>query len=249
MHPQPSIDSNILAVAPDFRAVSIVVEAGDLIDRSVADTAIEQACAMVKCAEPAWAEAHLEAWAEVYKRFGVKPKRASCSADALRKRLLKDGTLPRLDPLVDLYNAISVKYAVPVGGENLAAYAGQPRLTIATGSESFDTMKDGRPIVETPEMGEVIWRDEIGVTCRRWNWRQCVRTRLDSTAHHMWFILESLAPMPIEALHQAGDELISGIETMMSDVKVEKRVLSLSQLVSNDVHAAVLQREQTGSPP
>lgn len=36
--------------------------------------------------------------------------------------------MPALDPIVDLYNAVSLRYAVPVGGENIAAYQGLPRL-------------------------------------------------------------------------------------------------------------------------
>jgi len=107
--------------------------------------------------------------AEVFRRFGAKPQRTPCSAEALRKRALRDRRLPSIDPVVDLYNAISIEYAVPVGGENLAAYVGQPKLTVADGTEAFDTMKDGVPFQESPEPGEVIWRDDEGVTCRRWN--------------------------------------------------------------------------------
>jgi DNA/RNA-binding domain of Phe-tRNA-synthetase-like protein len=51
--------------------------------------------------------------------FGAKPQRTPCSAEALRKRVLKDGSMPAIDPIVDLYNAISLRYAIPVGGENL----------------------------------------------------------------------------------------------------------------------------------
>ena len=150
-----------------------------------------------------WAEAHLAAWDAAFKAFGAKPKRTPCSASALRKRVLKEGTLPSLDPVVDIYNAVSIRYAIPVGGENLAAYTGAPRLTLADGSEPFDTIKEGQPDVEYPDAGEVIWRDDVGVTCRRWNWRQGVRTRLDSQAQTMWFILESLPAMPLAAL-EAG---------------------------------------------
>ena len=73
---------------------------------------------------------------------------------------------------MDIYNAVSIRYAIPVGGENLATYSGAPRLTLADGSEPFDTFKEGQPVVEYPEPGEVIWRDDLGVTCRRWNWRR-----------------------------------------------------------------------------
>jgi len=64
------------------------------------------------------------------------------------------------------------------GGEDLDAYAGAPRLVVADGSESFDAVEGGEIVHTTPKPGEVVWRDDRGVTCRRWNWRQCARTRL-----------------------------------------------------------------------
>ncbi|MFS2222613.1 B3/4 domain-containing protein [Pantoea sp. B65] len=211
----PSIDPAIASLAPGFRALSIVVEAAAITDASVAGRALQRACNAVAAGEAPWAEAHLAAWAEVFKQFGAKPKRTPCSAEALRKRVLRDGTMPGIDPLVDLYNAISIQYAIPVGGENIAAYLGEPRLTLADGTERFDTLKQGQLAEESPEAGEVIWRDDHGVTCRRWNWRQGVRTRLSAEASQMWFILESLPEMPIEKLYEAGDALIDGLQQMM----------------------------------
>jgi DNA/RNA-binding domain of Phe-tRNA-synthetase-like protein len=161
----------------------------------------------------------------VFKAFGAKAKRTPCSAEALRKRVLRDGAMPAIDPVVDLYNAISIRYALPVGGENIAAYAGTPRLVIADGSERFDTVKEGEVVYESPEPGEVIWRDDEGVTCRRWNWRQGVRTRLDASARQMWFILESLPAMPLTALQQASDELISGLQQMMPGAEISATLI------------------------
>ncbi len=57
------------------------------------------------------------AWDEAFSAFGAKAKRTPCSAQALRKRVLKEGSLPAIDPVVDIYNAISIRYAVPVGGK------------------------------------------------------------------------------------------------------------------------------------
>ncbi|MFJ3263088.1 B3/4 domain-containing protein [Pseudomonas sp. NPDC086581] len=217
----PQIDPAIAAIAPGFRALSITLEAAPILHPEVAELALQRACAALAAGEPAWGDAHLAAWAEVFRRFGAKPQRTPCSAEALRKRALRDGSLPSIDPVVDLYNAISVQFAIPVGGENLAAYAGTPRLVIADGSETFDTLKDGAPAHESPDAGEVIWRDDFGVTCRRWNWRQGVRTRLDAEAQRMWFILECLPEMPLEALHQAGDQLVGGLQAMMPGARAE----------------------------
>lgn len=86
---------------------------------------------------------------------------------------------------------------------------------MAKGTEPFDTVKGGETTVECPLQGEVIWCDDAGVTCRRWNWRQGIRTRLDVEAQRMWFILESLPQMPLDKLHEAGKMLTDGLEKMM----------------------------------
>ncbi len=224
---QPSIDAGLARIAPQFRALSMLVEAAPLVHPLVGEAALTRACAEVMAGGPVWAQAHLDAWSEVFKRFGAKPKRTPCSADALRKRVLRDGVMAAIDPVVDLYNAISLRYAIPVGGENLAAYAGAPRLVIAEGTERFDMMKDGHVAEESPEPGEVVWRDDLGVTCRRWNWRQGVRTRLSATDSQMWFILESLPEMPLDALHAAGDELAAGLQAMMPGSIIRSSLLTL----------------------
>lgn len=223
----PSIAPDIAALAPGFRALSITVEAAPLLHPQVATDALQAACKAVLEHDVPWADAHLIAWNKVFTRFGAKPKRTPCSADALRKRVLRDGSMTGIDPVVDLYNAISIRYAVPVGGENFAAYVGMPQLTIASGTEPFDTVKAGEPANEFPEPGEVIWRDDIGVTCRRWNWRQGVRTRLSAADQQMWFILESLPEMPLAALQQAGDALIDGLQRMMPGAKISSQLISL----------------------
>ena len=217
----PSIAPAIAALAPDFRALSISVEAAAIINPDIATAALSRACQSLSAGEAAWADAHLLAWAEVFRKFGAKPQRTPCSAEALRKRVLRDGSLPSIDPIVDLYNAISIEYAIPVGGEDLTAYEGSPRLIIADGTELFDTMKEGAPAHETPEPGEVVWCDDRGVTCRRWNWRQGTRTRLSAESGQMWFILESLPEMPLAALQEAGDRLIEGLRQMMPGARIE----------------------------
>jgi len=223
----PSISPELARIAPGFRALSIYVKAAPLDDIQIGERALKEACQAVLDGQPAWAESHLNAWSEVFKAFGAKPKRTACSADALRKRVLRDGSMAALDPVVDLYNAVSLRYAVPVGGENFAAYSGLPRLVIADGTEAFDTIKEGLPAVESPEPGEAIWRDDIGVTCRRWNWRQGVRTRLSASDQEMWFILESLPEMPLDELHAAGKMLTDGLTQMMPCLSFETTLVSI----------------------
>jgi DNA/RNA-binding domain of Phe-tRNA-synthetase-like protein len=211
----PTIDHRIATMAPGFRAMSVFVDATSAAEGKQDHDILSDACAFVTSGGPSWADTHLTSWAEAYQRFGAKPNRTPCSAQALRKRVLKDGRMPPIYPVVDLYNAVSLRYAIPVGGENADAYVGHPFLTIADGSEDFDTVMNGEAVLEHPEPGEVIWRDDAGVTCRRWNWRQGTRTRLEHTGGRMWFVLEAMDTMPEHALLEATSMLTDGLRTLM----------------------------------
>ena len=222
---QPSIDPSVSTLASDFSALSIFVQAAPAVNPQIGALTLHHACEQMLKDDFPWAEEHLQQWAELFKRFGAKPKRTPCSADALRKRVQREGVMAAIDPIVDLYNAVSIRFAIPVGGENVAAYVGQPHLTRADGTENFDVFKEGVLSHESPEPGEVIWRDDVGVTCRRWNWRQGVRTRLSLGQSQMWFILERLPAMPLEALHQAGDMLEQGIQQIMPGATITRTLL------------------------
>ncbi|MFD9722154.1 B3/4 domain-containing protein [Streptomyces sp. NPDC059076] len=163
---------------------------------------------------------HMIAWRAAYTAFGAKPSRTRNSAEALAKRALTDAGLPRINRLVDLYNAISVAHLIPVGGEDLDHIAGRMRLVLATGQESFATLAAGEETVEHPEPGEVIWCDDTGVTCRRWNWRQGPRTRLTEESVNAVFLLESLPPMSRAELEAAGAELVAALEKVSPGVRI-----------------------------
>jgi DNA-binding CsgD family transcriptional regulator len=133
------------------------------------------------------------AWREAYRGFGAKPQRTRNSLEALLRRAATG--LPRVNRLTDVYNAVSVLHQVPVGGEDLGSYSGAPRLVRASGDEPFDTVADGATVVDHPLAGEVVWCDEAGVTCRRWNWRQARRTQFCEDTTTALFILDALAPL------------------------------------------------------
>ncbi|MGV9315744.1 B3/B4 domain-containing protein [Streptomyces sp. NPDC003691] len=166
---------------------------------------------------------HMAAWREVYTAFGAKPSRTRNSAEALAKRALADGGLPRINLLVDVYNAISVAHLIPVGGEDLDRISGGMRLVRAAGDEPFTTVAAGVETVEHPESGEIVWCDGEGVTCRRWNWRQGPRTRLTEESVNAVFLLESLAPMSIDALKAAGAELAESLEKVSPGARITVR--------------------------
>ena len=162
-------------------------------------------------------------WREAFRAFGAKPQRTRPSVEALLRRV--DAGLPRIDRITDAYNAVSIACLLPVGGEDLARYAGPARLVRAAGDEDFDTSADGQPVVEHPEPGEVIWRDDRGVTCRRWNWRQCVRTRITSSTTSAMFVLDGLAAVGAEGLRGAEAELTGSLGRLSPGATFASRLL------------------------
>jgi DNA/RNA-binding domain of Phe-tRNA-synthetase-like protein len=221
----PSVRSEIFALRPDYCALSIVAEGVQNAARHPASDDIIETVRAPK-PWPAWGDAHLDAWRAAYRGFGAKPQRTPSSAEALARRIQGEGQLPTINAVVDLYNALSVRFAMPIGGENIAAYVGDPLLKRATGHETFDTVKDGSPCSETVPAGEVVWADELGVTCRRWNWRQGLRTRIDAAATRMWFVLERLEPMPIPALLEAGDLLAATLRKMSPGAAITSTLIN-----------------------
>ncbi|MFF0730350.1 B3/4 domain-containing protein [Streptomyces chartreusis] len=166
---------------------------------------------------------HMAAWREAYTAFGSKPSRTRNSAEALAKRALSEAGLPRINLLVDVYNAISVAHLVPVGGEDTDRIEGGMHLVRATGEEDFVTVAGGEQVIEHPDAGEIVWRDEAGITCRRWNWRQGPRTRLTEETVSGIFLLESLTPMPVADVETAAEELADLLRKFSPDAEIDIR--------------------------
>jgi DNA/RNA-binding domain of Phe-tRNA-synthetase-like protein len=162
------------------------------------------------------ADPRISTWRETYRQFGAKPSSYPCSVEALLRRAAKGGSaaLPSINRLVDVYNAVSMRHVLPVGGEDLDQLAGDLVLRFASGHEFSDVIDQPEGGCSSPEPGEVIWADDLGVTCRRWNWRQGRRTRLTETTTNAYFIVEALAPTTREAeLGAAVAELCTHLTT------------------------------------
>jgi DNA/RNA-binding domain of Phe-tRNA-synthetase-like protein len=222
------VDDAVFALRPDYRALLLAVDglgAGAAAPEGAEDLLLGAEAAAAEALEGRAVEdlPHIAAWREAYRAFGAKPQRTRNSAEALIRRAVKG--LPRVNRLTDVYNAVSVRHQIPLGGEDLTRYAGPPRLLRATGAEEFDTTAEGEPVVEHPEPGEVVWCDDAGVTCRRWNWRQARRTALTPRTTTALFILDALDPLTDAQLDAAVDDLVAHLVQLDGDVRVERRVL------------------------
>jgi len=230
------VDAAVFALRPDYRVVLIAVDGivpgpSDQSSEGLLLKAEMNAREMLRD-RPAEQIPHVAAWREAYRAFGAKPQRTRNSLEALLRRTMSG--LPRVNRLTDIYNAVSVLHQVPLGGEDLTSYVGAPQLIRATGAEAFDTVADGIAVIENPDPGEVVWCDDAGVTCRRWNWRQGHRTQLREGTTTALFILDALDAMTDEALHTAADDLVTYLTRLGPDVSVDRRMMSADATSDQD---------------
>jgi DNA/RNA-binding domain of Phe-tRNA-synthetase-like protein len=113
----------------------------------------------------------LAAWRTVFRGFGVDPTQYRSAAEALLRRLTKQGEVPSIGTLVDLANLVSIRYALPVAVFDERGISGGTIVRFARGDERWADL--GSSQTAHPEPGEVIFADAADVvSARRWCWRQ-----------------------------------------------------------------------------
>ncbi len=142
----------------------------------------------------------LAAWRRAFRAFGVDPTQYRSAAEALIRRLMKQGELPSIDTLVDLANLVSIRHALPVAVFDLGAISGGITVRFARGDEHWADL--GSSTAERPVAGEVIFADEADVVvARRWCWRQSAASAArDSTSEIL---------VTVEGLHDEADAAVS----------------------------------------
>lgn len=159
----------------------------------------------------------IEAWHAAYRSFGTNPRRVRPSVDALGRRMAKKGALPRINPPVDSYNAVSVGHGLPAGAFDLDRVVGGVAIRRADGTEAFTPL--GEPdTVEAPKPGEVVYADDEGVLTRHWNHRDAHRTRITEDSVRAVFVLETLRAEDDGALLKDAAEELRGLLAPHADL-------------------------------
>ena len=149
----------------------------------------------------------IASWHAVYRAFGTNPRRTRPSVDALLRRLVRQGRLPRINGAVDAYNATSVRFAVPAGAFDLDELSDHVEIRHAGAGDRFTPL--GEPDeVEVPGAGEVVYAQGTQVLTRHWNHRDAHRTRVRESTRSAVFMLERAgADIPPERLADAAAHL------------------------------------------
>lgn len=175
----------------------------------------------------------LLAWDEAHKQFGSNPNKYPPSIKSLLKRITKNPTLPYINTVVALFNYISLSYRLPCGGDDMKMVEGDFLLGLAEGGESFQPL--GSDTIECPEKGEVIYLDGAtgNVMCRRWNWRNGDKTKIETTTENILINVDCLPPHNAQSGAEARDELAAllvehcGATLSTDELHREKRQVEL----------------------
>lgn len=151
----------------------------------------------------------IKVWRDAFQKFKTK-KGARSSIEALLKRVHKGNHIGTINPLVDIYNSISLKYALPCGGEDIDTFAGDIRLTKAIGNESFITL--GSDKSEPPYEGEIVYKDNEGAICRCFNWRESVRTMLTENTKNAFLCIELVDESRLKEFKNALKDLAKTVQ-------------------------------------
>ena len=148
---------------------------------------------------------NIQAWRNAYAAFGAKPKKYSSSIESLCRMVLKGMELRSINKLVDIYNYVSLSHMIPLGGDDLDKVDGDITLRFACGDEPFTPLNSLE--AEMVKEGEVIYLDKKEVLCRRWNWRECDKTKMTPETKNAVLVLEGLPPVRQEDIELAVEDL------------------------------------------
>jgi DNA/RNA-binding domain of Phe-tRNA-synthetase-like protein len=211
----------ILERFPDYRVALVV--ARDLTvpadaPKSTADyvTAAERAIVDEWGDRPVSELSEVAAWRQAYKGFGIRKTSYRPSVERLIRHIQRHGTLPRVNALVDFYNAVSVVFRMPAGADDLDKIEPPLAFRFSKDDDSFIPLGDRAKQNDPPKPGEVVYADQRHVLCRRWNWYQDDRTATSAATRNAVITVQSLAGAGDHAVEEAAAALANGLESGFS---------------------------------
>jgi DNA/RNA-binding domain of Phe-tRNA-synthetase-like protein len=165
----------------------------------------------------------IQAWRRTFARMGLKPTQYRCASEALLRRFRKEGSLPSIHPLVDLCNAVSLAFAIPVAALDTSRIDEFLEVRPATGAELYAAFSGA---TETPEAGEVIFVDgAANARARRWTNRQSALSAVRPETRSVLIVAEAMHPSAHEDVEKLLAALAFEIEAIWS-ITPAQRILS-----------------------
>lgn len=199
---------------PDLQIAVVIVKDIDnhIYEPIIADMlrGEEQFCRNIFSEQKVSEHPNIKSWRKAYTKFGAGSHYRS-SVEALVKRVQRAENIPTINNLVDIYNLISLKYLVPVGGEDLKAISGDIKLTFASGKERFRAIYSQEN--DPPVNGEIVYLDnDNDVLCRRFNWREADKSKITENTTSAIIYIEGITPVNAIELKEAALDLATNFE-------------------------------------
>jgi DNA/RNA-binding domain of Phe-tRNA-synthetase-like protein len=193
-----SVQKELFDLLPDLSIGMVVAKD---VDNTRSSEEIENLLARVIeemkrsfAADKAQDHPRIKPWRTAFTKLGISGSKFPSSIESMARRILKGDPFPKINLLVDLYNSVSLKYLVPMGGHDLDTLVGDIHLRFAEGWEPFTPMGGGEPVV-VPK-GELVYRDDREILTRNWVWRQCEKDKVDDKTKNIF--------IPIDVLGEVG---------------------------------------------
>lgn len=156
----------------------------------------------------------IQAWRRTFARMGLKPTQYRCASESLLRRFRRERSLPRIHPLIDVCNAVSLAYAIPIAAFDVAGIAGFVEVRHATGAETYETFSGE---VEHPEPDEVVFADAAGLAhARRWTNRQSGRSAVQGSTTGVLIVAEALHGSAYEDIDRLTAEVTDALAEVWS---------------------------------
>ena len=201
-----SIQKEIFDILPDLTIGLVVAKDVDNTHPSKEiDDLLARAVEEVKknfVGDKAQEHPRIKPWRTAFSKLGISGSKFPSSIESMARRILKGDPFPKINPLVDLYNSVSLRFFVPMGGHDLDTLEGNIHLRFTEGWEPFTPMGGGEKV--TVPKGELVYRDDREVLTRNWVWRQCEKDKATEKTKNIY--------IPMDVLGEVGrgraDEII-----------------------------------------
>jgi DNA/RNA-binding domain of Phe-tRNA-synthetase-like protein len=207
-----SIQKELFDHLPDLTIGMVVAKGLDNTHpSSKIDQLLQQAIEALKknfVGDKAQDHPRIKPWRTAFAKLGISGSKFPSSVESMARRILKGDPFPLINPLVDLYNSISLRYLVPMGGHDLDTLQGNIYLRFAEGWEPFTPMGGGERV--TVPKGELVYRDDQEVLTRNWVWRQCEKDKATEKTRNIF--------IPIDVLGDVGSGLADEIVCELSEL-------------------------------
>ncbi len=148
---------------------------------------------------------HVQAWRKAFHAFGADPTKTRSSGEALLRRVQRGDSLPSINAIVDVYNVVSLKHVLPIGGQDAEKIVGGVKLRLAGKYENFVPL--GASEQQKVDEGEVVYADDEKVLCSKWNYRDCEPAKISGETRKFVLFVDGAPGIAHDVVRAAAEEL------------------------------------------